>query len=97
MITQDDHAFLAYVEKYIKDRPEVGAHVADFVSRGIELSRKDQVAKSADMEVIISFLLRGGKLKDADKEFVSAKLEKWNKLCSLNWDSLLTEWKTKCK
>jgi len=95
MITQDDHAFLAYVEKYIKDRPEVGAHVADFVARGIELSRKDFIDKSADMEIIISFLLRGGKLKGSDKEFIAAKLEKWNKLCALNWESLLTEWKSK--
>lgn len=92
-MTPENYQFLQYVQTYIEANPEVGAHVSDHVAQGIEASRKSQIAKSADMEIIVSFLLRGGKLKPSDKEFVGAKLEKWNKLCSLNWDAMIKGWK----
>lgn len=88
----EDYQFLQYVQGYTTQNPEVGAHVSNYVAQGIEQSRKEQIAKSADMETIISFLLRGGKLKNSDKEFVSIKLRKWNNLCSLNWEPLLKDW-----
>lgn len=88
-----DYQFLQHVQNYIEANPEVGAHVSNYVAQGIEASRKAQIAKSADMEIIISFLLRGGKLKGSDKEFVGAKLDKWNQLCSLNWEAMIKEWR----
>lgn len=92
-MTPENYQFLQSVQNYIEANPEVGAHVSDYVALGIEASRKAQIAKSADMEVIISFLLRGGKLKTSDKEFVGAKLEKWSNLCALNWDAMIKDWK----
>ena len=90
-MNQQDMMFLTSVKDYVTSRPEVAAHVSSFVADGIAESLKAQQAKSADMEVIISFLLRGGKISVADKLFVAAKLEKWNKLCSLNWEHFIKE------
>lgn len=93
-MTPEHYQFLQYVQKYIEANPEVGAHVSDYVAQGIETSRKAQIAKSADMEIIISFLLRGGrrKLNKSDEDFVCAKLKKWSELCSCNWESMIKEW-----
>lgn len=92
-MTPEDYQFLQSIKDYINKSPEVGAYVASYVAQGIDESRKAQAAKSADMEIIISFLLRGGKLKASDKEFIGAKLEKWSKLCSLNWQPMIEEWR----
>ena len=90
---QEDLDFLRYVEHYVTHTPEIAAHIAGFVAEGIEKNRREQIAKSADMEIIISFLMRGGKLKPSDKKFVSDKMEKWNHVCSLNWASLIEQFK----
>ena len=92
-MTPENYAFLISVQNYITSNPEVGAYVSDYVANGIEENRKQQIAKSADMEIIISFLLRGGKLKPSDKVFVADKLVKWNALCSLNWESFIKDYK----
>lgn len=92
-MSPEDTQFLQYVQAYVTENPAVAAYVSDYAAYGIEASRKTQAAKSADMEGIIAFLLRGGKLKASEKEFVAAKLEKWDHFCALNWSSLIKEWK----
>ena len=94
-MNQKDDEFLSYIECYVTARPEVAAHISGYVARGIEASRLEQVAKSADMEIIVSFLLRSGKLTKSDRNFVVDKLEKWNHLSSLDWSSLINEFKDK--
>ena len=85
----EDRLFLQSVQEYVSRRPEVGAHVATYVAEGISAALKQQAAKSADFEIITSFLLRRGKLSQADNEFLVAKMTKWNDLCSLNWSSFI--------
>lgn len=93
-LEREDWEFLERIENYVNRRPLVGAYVARSVAAGIEKSRREQAEKSADLETVIAFLLKSGKLERGDKEFVLAKLEKWNHICSLNWSGLIAKFKS---
>ena len=88
-MNSEDQAFLAHIEKYVTARPEVAAHVQAHVASGLHSSRVKLIKKSADMEIIVSFLMRSGKLSRSDKQFVVDKLKKLNDTWALDWSALI--------
>ena len=92
---QEHESFLYGVMKYVKDNPEVGAYVSDYVAAGIEEARKQALERAADMEVALSVAI-ANRFKNREA-LILDKLNKWNGKSSLRWDSVIEmlEGKTK--
>ena len=86
----DHSAFLQGVQAYIEKNPEAAAYVADFVSRGIDMSRRAALERAADMEVALCLALSKRDKKHATATIIS-KLKKWNNNSALDWNTTIKE------
>ena len=81
---RNDAEFLLYVTDYVTAHPEVGAHVSDYVAKGIMRSRMEALERAADFESALGLLLYKSD-KHANK-FILEKLLKWKGKTALRWD-----------
>lgn len=87
MLNPEDYVFLEQIEKYVKDRPHVGAYVSGYVAKGIDKSRVEALERAADMETALS-LMMSTRFK-THIPFVLEKLERWNGKSSLEWKTII--------
>lgn len=80
-------SFLQQVQNYVKDNPEVAAHIATFVQAGIEASRRETLERAADMEVALAIAIT--KRYNMRDELILSKLTKWQGRSAINWDSTI--------
>lgn len=87
--------FLNSVKLYIESDPEAAAYVSDFVSKGIEESRKQTLQRAADFEAALSVSLSPS-FKNKH-QFILSKILQWKDKSSLNWDGVIDKLKNKIK
>jgi len=79
--------FLTYVQMYVEKHPEVGAHVSEFVAKGIAASRQEAMERACDMETALAVAL--ATRYNGREELILQKLNKWKDRASLRWDSTI--------
>ena len=79
--------FLAHVEQYVKDNPEVAAYIGEYVANGIRKSRAEALERAADMEVALSVAI--AKRYNGRDTLILNKLEKWKDRSALKWDETI--------
>lgn len=84
-MTPEDGEFLRYVTEYVTAHPEVGAHVSDYVAKGIMRSRIEALERAADFEAALAMRLSAG-YGDEARLFILKKLRDWNGRSALKWD-----------
>jgi hypothetical protein len=94
-MTPQDIQFLELVKAYVEENPEVGAYVSDYVARGIETSRKEVLARAADMEVALAVAI-ATRYNNRDA-IILDKLKTWKDRSSLQWDSTIELLESKLK
>lgn len=81
--------FLKGVELYVKANPEVAAHIASHVERGISSALQETRERASDMEAALSVAI-AKRYKKRD-ELILQKLEKWKDKSSLNWTNTIND------
>ena len=81
---RNDAEFLRYIADYVTAYPEVGAHVSDYVAKGIMRSRMDAMERAADFESSLAVVLSRNDRFAC--EFIFEKLLKWKGKAALKWD-----------
>ena len=79
--------FLAIVEGYVREHPDVGAYVSDAVSNGLSSALHEARERASDMEVALSVSM-DKKWRDRDSLILS-KLKKWVSKSSIPWESTI--------
>lgn len=85
--SSSDRNFLATVQQSVTAHPEVGAHVSDFVARGIEDARREALHRATDMEAALAMVL--AKRHSTGERFVLEVLHKWRGKSALKWDGTI--------
>ena len=87
--------FLELIKEYIKQDPEVSAYISDHIAQALRESRKEVMARAADMEVALAVMV-ASRYKGKE-ELVLDKLRKWNGKSALRWDDVIKRLETKVK
>lgn len=84
-MTNED--FLTLVTGYVKQNPEVSAHIASAVEKGISEALHETKQRASDMEAALAVAL-SRRYKNHD-ELIIQKLEKWKNKTSLCWENTI--------
>lgn len=82
--------FLDYVGAYVKDHPEVAAHVATAAQAGLTAAIMAARQRAADMEMALALAIDGAK-NPVRASMIRDTLYRWHGKTSLRWDDYLKQ------
>lgn len=90
----EQERFLAQVVAFVKADPEMGPHITEACSMGINLRLREEQEKASDLECALVALVVD-RQNDWARATLLQKIEKWNGKLSLRWDDFIATIKKK--
>lgn len=89
MMNQDDINFLLMIRDYVKNRPEVAAHIADYAQQGLNDHIDSLYTRLGEMETIA--LVACSKRFDGAEELIIDKIKSIKHKTCFKWDGFLED------
>ena len=88
-MNEEDIQFLIMIRDHVKERPNVAAHISDYVQSGLEQHIDNLYARLSDMETIA--LIACSKKFDGSEELIIDKIESIKNKTSFKWDGFIED------